>query len=71
MRPEGACFEVRLDRPVLAEDAGEIAVVEGFDTVVVESLNQITKERIHGVVTSAGPLPIEALDSLAGVLSLR
>ena len=71
MRPERAGFEVRLDRPVLAKDAGELAVVDGFDAVVVESLDQITKERVHDVIALAGPLPIEPLDSVASLLSIR
>jgi len=46
-------------------------VVDGFDAVVVESLDQITKERVHGVVAASGSLPIEPLDSIAGLLSIR
>jgi len=61
--PDGAGFQVRLDRPVLAEDAGEIAVIDGCDAVVVESLDQITKERVHGVTAPARPLPVTSSPS--------
>lgn len=71
MRPEGAGFEVRLDRPVLAENAGEIAVIDGFDATLIQPLDQITKERVHGVVAPARSLPIEPLDSVAGLLARR
>jgi hypothetical protein len=46
-------------------------VIDGFDPILVQPLDQITKERVHRVIAPARPLPIEPLDSLAGVLARR
>ena len=67
--PRYRLVEIRLNGPVLAEDAGKIAVIDGFEAILVQPRDQIMKERVHRLIAPAGSLSIEPCNPLAGVLT--